>query len=111
MSGEFSIGGKFGVNDLPRIQLAEVHFQNLGLDLPVRRFTLARYRLHWSSPPKSVGGFPFNVTKRELDHRSKATVDMQLSDHVGFLPNAKTAFTIFAAENLMALHQRSTGLH
>jgi len=95
LSGEFSIGGKF-VNDLPRIQLAEVHFQNLGLTTRSPFYTPGQIQASLGSPPKSVGGFPFNVTKWELVTIGlKATVDMQLSDHVGFLPNANTAFTIF----------------
>lgn len=95
LSGEFSIGGKF-INDLPRIQLAEVHFQNLGLTTRSPFYTPGQIQASLGSPPKSVGGFPFNVSKWELVTIGlKATVDMQLSDHIGFLPNAKTAFTIF----------------
>ncbi|MBL7828045.1 MAG: hypothetical protein JNJ57_15550 [Saprospiraceae bacterium] len=91
LSGEFRIGGRFD-SQLPRIDIAHVTFQNLGLTTVHPYYTPGKFQGGLGSPQKSVGGFPLNVTGWELlrgDIGLQATIDLQLSDLVGFLPNAE----------------------
>jgi hypothetical protein len=88
LSGEFRIGGKFD-SQLPRIDIAHVSFQNLGLTTTYPYFTPGQVQAALGSPQKSVGGFPLSVKNWELFTIGlQADVDLQLSDLAGFLPNA-----------------------
>lgn len=88
LSGEFRIGGKFD-SQLPRINIAHVSFQNLGLKTSYPYYTPGQLQAALGSPQKSVGGFPLSVKNWELFAIGlQADVDLQLSDLAGFLPNA-----------------------
>lgn len=92
LNGEFRIGGKFS-DQLPRIDIAHVSFQNLGLTSVYPYFTPGQLQAGLASPQKSVGGFPFNIEDMELVGQGeialKMKLDLQLSDLAGFLPNAE----------------------
>ncbi len=88
LHGEFRIGGKFD-SQLPRIEIAQVSFQNFGLQTKSPFFTPGQWQASLGSPQKSVGGFPLSVKKWELFTIGlQADIDLQLSDLAGFLPNA-----------------------
>jgi hypothetical protein len=91
LSGEFRIGGKFD-SQLPRIDIAHVTFQNLGLTTSHPYYTPGQFQAGLGSPQKSVGGFPLSVTGWELlqgEIGLKADINLQLSDLAGFLPDAE----------------------
>ncbi|MBL7808388.1 MAG: hypothetical protein JNN28_11250 [Saprospiraceae bacterium] len=102
LHGNFSIGGKF-VNDLPRIQLAHISFQDFKLKTNYPYIEEgAKFNAALGSPPHSVAGLPISLTGWKFANNGiglQANMEIRLSSYVGFLPNAASAFTVYGTFN------------